>query len=413
MSFLLRQISQTGDGREIVRTHVVERDTLTIGRAPANDIVLADLSVSLDHARIARIDEWQVSVVAHGTLGFSVDGRKALRATIDSATGGEIAIGAYRITVSREPDGQLAVTVMQVGAAVERDEARAFSLRGLLPGKRATAWVLVVAILVGFLAVPIWGLLPPRGPAQHLRAAQRSELDERSAQRCAPRAGGQMRGVPPASLRVRAQRRVCRLSQGRARSRTGGPDCRCAGCAGGRQALPSGSRARVREAGAGCVRRLPHRASRCRTNAADPAGLLRGVSCDAANAAGRHEDRQCRRLRHIPPAIPPAGGEGGGGDAAIGTRVARCRPGRCERAEIPAQAPSRNARRGRPDGADAEGQQRLRRLARLCRLPHAERRRHALRARVDGAQLPDVPQPRVRPDRRDGANAAALATPRR
>ena len=157
MSFLLRQISQTSGGREIVRAQVIERDVVTIGRSPERDIVLADLAVSPDHARIERSDARRLTISATGTLGFAVDGRTTLRATIDSAKGGEIAIGAYRITVALEADGQISLTVARTADAVERDAATGFSLRGLLPGKRATAWVLAVAVLVGFLAVPIWG----------------------------------------------------------------------------------------------------------------------------------------------------------------------------------------------------------------------------------------------------------------
>ena len=157
MSFLLRQISQTSGGREIVRAQVIERDVVTIGRSPERDIVLADLAVSPDHARIERSDARRLTISATGTLGFAVDGRTTLRATIDSAKGGEIAIGAYRITVALEAEGQISLTVARTADAVERDAATGFSLRGLLPGKRATAWVLAVAVLVGFLAVPIWG----------------------------------------------------------------------------------------------------------------------------------------------------------------------------------------------------------------------------------------------------------------
>ncbi len=157
MSFLLRQISQSSGGREIVRAQIIARDTVTIGRSPERDIVLADLAVSPDHARIERIDARRLTISATGTLGFAVDGRTTLRATIDSAKGGEIAIGAYRITVALEADGQISLTVTRRAGAIEQDEATAFSLRGVLPGKRATAWVLAVAVLVGFLAVPIWG----------------------------------------------------------------------------------------------------------------------------------------------------------------------------------------------------------------------------------------------------------------
>ena len=54
MTFLIRQISITADGREIVRATLVEKDVLTVGRAAENDISLPDLAVEPQHARIER-----------------------------------------------------------------------------------------------------------------------------------------------------------------------------------------------------------------------------------------------------------------------------------------------------------------------------------------------------------------------
>ena len=45
MTFLIRTIDLTATGREIVRDRVVEGDTLAIGRATTNDVVVADLAV--------------------------------------------------------------------------------------------------------------------------------------------------------------------------------------------------------------------------------------------------------------------------------------------------------------------------------------------------------------------------------
>ena len=47
MAFLLRQISHSADGREIVRPSRVEGDRLTIGRDPGCDVHLTDLAVAL------------------------------------------------------------------------------------------------------------------------------------------------------------------------------------------------------------------------------------------------------------------------------------------------------------------------------------------------------------------------------
>ena len=51
MTFLIRTIDLTATGREIVRDRVVEGDTLAIGRATTNDVVVADLAVEQHHVQ--------------------------------------------------------------------------------------------------------------------------------------------------------------------------------------------------------------------------------------------------------------------------------------------------------------------------------------------------------------------------
>lgn len=168
MTFLIRHVSFTADHREIVRATKVDQPSLTIGRAAENDISLPDLAVDPHHARIERRDDRRISVIATSTLGFEVDGRTMHRAEINAAKGAELGFGGHRITVMRDGDGNIVLTVTRVGAvsdtAGERDEATAFSLTGLLPGRRMTAWLLVAAVLIGFLALPIWAFIEHERP---------------------------------------------------------------------------------------------------------------------------------------------------------------------------------------------------------------------------------------------------------
>ncbi|MDF0543139.1 cytochrome c3 family protein [Sphingobium sp. H39-3-25] len=159
MTFIIRQISFTADGREIVRPRTVEKAQIAVGRDAASDIHLADLAVLPDHARITRLNDRYLGVKATGTLGFTVDGRSTDKAEIDLAQGAELRLGGHRITVSRGEDGEAVLSVLRVDAVSEasqdKEEARVFSLRGLLPGKRMSAWGMALAILIGFLAVPV------------------------------------------------------------------------------------------------------------------------------------------------------------------------------------------------------------------------------------------------------------------
>lgn len=158
MAFLLRTITLTADGREIVRDTRIEKPQIGIGRAAEREIHLTDLAVEPDHARIEQIGDRRILVRSVGTLGFAVDGRTVQRIEIDAAAGAELAFGGHRITVGRD-DGAITLTVRREAplsdAAEEKDEAAVFSLREKLPGKRAMAWALSIAILVLFLAVPI------------------------------------------------------------------------------------------------------------------------------------------------------------------------------------------------------------------------------------------------------------------
>ena len=159
MTFILRQISLTADGREIVRSATLAKPQLSLGRASTSDIHLPDLALEPDHARIEQVDDRTVRVRATGTLGFEIEGRTTRAADIDTTKGAELRLGGHRLTVSREK-GATILSIRRVDAvsdaSEEKEEAKVFSLRGLAPPKRLTAWALVLAILIGFLAIPIY-----------------------------------------------------------------------------------------------------------------------------------------------------------------------------------------------------------------------------------------------------------------
>ncbi len=161
--FLIRRISTTTDGREIVRDAPAAREVVIVGRAADSDIALPDLAVEPAHARIERRFDGQVGITAIGSTGFQVGRQTRDQAVIDPLTGGDVHFGGYRIGISRDGGGDIVLTVQRVAAISqsneERDEAKAFSLRGLLPSKRGMAWVLALSVLFAFLAVPVWAAL--------------------------------------------------------------------------------------------------------------------------------------------------------------------------------------------------------------------------------------------------------------
>lgn len=166
MTFLIRTIDTTADGREIIRDRKVAEETITIGRGTDNDIHLPDLAVEQYHARIDQLDGGKLRIEAAGTLGFHLDGRTTKSAQFNSHEGAELGFGSYRLVISQTGDDAPTITISQVENATQSsDDLAGFSLANTLPGKRATAWLALAAILLAFLALPIYSHLTRSTPA--------------------------------------------------------------------------------------------------------------------------------------------------------------------------------------------------------------------------------------------------------
>jgi hypothetical protein len=156
MAFLIRTIDYTSGGREIVRDRQVRQASLSVGRAAENDIHLPDLAVEQQHIRIDQGADGALQVEAVGTLGFGLNGSTRMAAGIDPATGAEIELGSSRLTIARESDGAVSITIRQAEEKSSKVDALAgFELGSALPSKRAMAWTMSLAILVLLLIVPI------------------------------------------------------------------------------------------------------------------------------------------------------------------------------------------------------------------------------------------------------------------
>ncbi|MDY7099038.1 MAG: cytochrome c3 family protein, partial [Pseudomonadota bacterium] len=157
MAFLIRTIDFTSAGREIVRERNVYQSSLFVGRAAENDIHLADLAVEQKHIRIDQSGEGPLQIEALGTLGFGIDGRIETSASVDPQLGAEIELGSSRLTIAKESDTAVSITIKaaeEKGAKV--DTVAGFALASALPSKRSMAWVMSLAIVGLLLAVPIF-----------------------------------------------------------------------------------------------------------------------------------------------------------------------------------------------------------------------------------------------------------------
>jgi len=166
MKFLVRQISKTADGREIIRNASHEVETITIGRDSASTIHLADLAVDMQHARITATSGTRLLVEAVGSLGFEADGRTTSRIEIDAAVGSMLRFGGHELRVATE-DGAVVITVNRTGSVSDssssKEEHSLFTLKGLVPGRRSMAWSFIALVLLLCLAWPIYTYATSRG----------------------------------------------------------------------------------------------------------------------------------------------------------------------------------------------------------------------------------------------------------
>lgn len=172
MTFRLRQIDYTADGRRLARDRMAEVATLTVGRASENDIHLPDLAVEPAHATISASGT-RLTVQSLGTLGFTVDGKPARQVEINAASGAELGFGSTKLTVSLDSDGVVLIEIEGESRGQEKADPAAdkagFALATVMPGKRGIGWALLALILAVFLALPIVSHMSrAAGPTAHV-----------------------------------------------------------------------------------------------------------------------------------------------------------------------------------------------------------------------------------------------------
>ena len=171
MAFLLRFISRSADGREIIRTSEVREDLLRIGRDPNSDIRLNDLAVALHHATLELIGGGQLGVSAEAGLSIELDGVATGFGQIALPSGGDIRVGPFLLRVMPQPAGTQDISIdierAEDDAIAEKVDLRRFQLSSVMPGKRPMAWALVILVLGLTLAWPMWAFYSGRTERAH------------------------------------------------------------------------------------------------------------------------------------------------------------------------------------------------------------------------------------------------------
>src|SRR6478672_4979256 len=172
MAFLLRNISRSADGREIVRTSRVNDDLLKVGRDPDCDIRLNDLAVALHHATLELVSATKLGVSAEAGLTIEIDGSVTQFGQIDLATGGAVKVGPFLLRILPPEIGSEDVPIdiqrADTEEAEDRFDTRRFALQSVMPGKRTISWVLTVLVLAIFLVWPIVSFYQNRGSADRM-----------------------------------------------------------------------------------------------------------------------------------------------------------------------------------------------------------------------------------------------------
>jgi len=122
MAFLLRNISYSADGRQIVRTSRVIDDLLKIGRDPDSDIRLNDLAVALQHATLEQVSSSRLGAAAEAGLTIEIDGANTQFGQIDVTIGGTIKIGPFLLRVLPQEMGSEDVAIDSERADTEPAE---------------------------------------------------------------------------------------------------------------------------------------------------------------------------------------------------------------------------------------------------------------------------------------------------
>jgi hypothetical protein len=162
VTFAIRTITRSATGENIVhRPQIVEADEVVVGRGADCDVRLADLAVSLRHARIRRTGPGRVLVESLGSEPFEVGTKFTSRAELNLADKPVLVFGSHVLTLSlSDEDGSVLVDVTRRDTGPETasavNEDKIFSLAGASRfGKRPAAWALAALALVAFLAWPI------------------------------------------------------------------------------------------------------------------------------------------------------------------------------------------------------------------------------------------------------------------
>lgn len=155
--FHLKLITERASGGDpIIRERRVPGPEATIGRDADSDLVLTDLSIDPEHARMRFTGRGQVVIESVCGLPFVVNERVTQRAEVNAASHPVVVFGDYVLRFEPAEDGGVEISVTQL-VEEHHPSPKVFSLQARLFGRRNMAWALGLSVLVICLLVPLVG----------------------------------------------------------------------------------------------------------------------------------------------------------------------------------------------------------------------------------------------------------------
>ena len=155
-TILLRTITRQAGGGEIVRTREIGGPDAMIGRGVNCDIALPDLSVDPEHAMLRITGQSRVTIESLTGEPFQMNGKAVLRVELEVARAPVVTFGSYDLLFGQGGEGDISVTVLR-HPEPHPAAPSLFSLRTSVFGRRRTAWVTGLTILLLCLVLPLAG----------------------------------------------------------------------------------------------------------------------------------------------------------------------------------------------------------------------------------------------------------------
>ncbi len=157
--FRLRQISQRVSGGAIVRERDLGPGPVRVGRGTDCDVEVPDLAVALLHLTLSAAGPGEVRIAPAAGAATLFDGRPLgpQGVVLEAGRACTLALGSFRLGLAPDPEtqGTIRLTLERAHAEEEAPE----KVTPPVKGRRAASWALALAILLGFLALPVAGFL--------------------------------------------------------------------------------------------------------------------------------------------------------------------------------------------------------------------------------------------------------------